>query len=68
MISIKYLCPKCKGITEISNIETIKNSQQTFPLACSACGVAFSQAELIKFAKSKAEEMITEALSTLKKQ
>ncbi len=65
MISINYLCPKCSGITEISNIENIRNSQDAFPLACHACGTAFSKAELIKFARSRAEEMIVEALSAL---
>lgn len=67
MISIKYLCPGCNGITEISNIENIKNSQEAYPLACQACGTAFSKAALVNFAKSKAEEMIIEALATLPK-
>lgn len=67
MISIKYLCPTCNGITEISNIENIKNSQEAYPLSCQACGAAFSKTSLVKFAKSKAEEMIIEALATLPK-
>ena len=67
MISIKYLCPACNEITEISNIEEIKNSQDAYPMACQACGKALSKVELIKFAKLKAEAMIIEALSTLPK-
>lgn len=66
MIAIQYFCPECAGMTEITDIEKIKNAEEQYPLTCHACGVPFSKDALIKFARQKAEEMINEALFQLK--
>ena len=66
VIAIQYLCPKCAGVTEITDIEKIKNAEDQYPLTCHACGAPFSKDALIKFARQKAEEMINEALFQLK--
>ncbi|MFV0262751.1 MAG: hypothetical protein ACK5JN_09990 [Kluyvera sp.] len=66
VIAIQYLCPKCSVITEITDIEKIKNAEDTYPLTCHGCGMPFSKDALIKFARQKAEEMINEALFQLK--
>jgi len=67
VISIEYLCPDCATVIAISNIEKIKNSQDEYPLKCPACGGHISKDALIKFARQKAQAMIDEALSQLKK-
>ncbi|MFP5594322.1 ECs_2282 family putative zinc-binding protein [Kluyvera sp. 142486] len=68
MILIKYLCPKCNHTTEITDVEKITNSADEYPLCCPACGQHFSKTTLAKFARQRAEEMINDALSRLKKQ
>lgn len=67
MISIEYLCPGCATAIEISHVEKIKNSQDEYPLKCPACDRHISKEQLIKFTRQKAQEMIDEALSQLKK-
>ena len=66
VISIQYLCPKCAGITEMTNIDKIKNAEDQHPMRCHHCDAPFSKDALIKFARQKAEEMIGEALMQLK--
>ena len=66
MISIQYLCPQCSGSNKLDGIEQIKNEQNEYPLTCCHCGARVSKGALIKFARSKAEEMINEALMQLK--
>lgn len=67
MILIKYSCPKCNHTTEITDVEKITNCADEYPLCCSGCGQHFSKATLTKFARQRAEEMINDALSRLKK-
>lgn len=67
MTLIQYSCPKCASITEISDIEKIKNASEEYPLQCHHCGENFSKSALVKCARQKAEEMINVALSQLKK-
>lgn len=67
MILIQYLCPKCAATTAISDIEKIKNAEDEYPLTCHHCRERFSKDALVKFARQRAEKMIAQALSRLKK-
>ncbi|MCX9063844.1 hypothetical protein NLN94_23385 [Citrobacter portucalensis] len=66
-VRVNYKCPKCGYLTELPDIESIRNSSVSSPAECKQCGTKFRKEELLRFIRYKAEQLVKAALAKMQK-